>query len=641
MRKLLVTIVVAFAVAIVSAAPASPQSQRDVDGSAGIRSIDARDFPTVRVNAMFVGEKPPDSSISVRENGRIVSDINVVPLSQTATPTGIVLVIDTSGSMKAAGKLDRAKDAARRFIDGKQPTDSIAIVGFANEARVAVNFTSDAALLLAGIDGLQPAGETALWDGVRVGSSLFVERPDLLPYLVVLSDGADTVSKTSADQALAMASGVGAGVFTIAVTGGGESDVAALQRLADETGGTSVETTDSRRIDELFGKVQRALQNQYEITWTSEQEGPSIEVSVKLGAAVFNGTLTVNAAGTGSVTQPRAVGPGPAPGPLGSPSGKAIPAAAAAGAAAAFGAMVVLYVRRERPTLDIIDAYARGGAAAAVAVDTGERTFVPESVRRAVETTARLAGGTSVLTTLDRKLEAADVKLKAQEFVIFYGAGVVLLSAIAALSAGPLIGFAALILVALVPLAALNLLADRRQKLFLNQLPDALQLLASSLRAGYSLVQGLEAVANEIEDPMGRELRRAVLETRLGRDLEVALDETALRMQSPDFDWVVIAIRIQREVGGNLAELLNSVADTMVSRERLRREVSALTAEGRLSAVIVGALPVVVAMALYVMNPGYLEPLFATTVGKALVLGATILTCAGFVWMKKVITIDV
>jgi tight adherence protein B len=198
-----------------------------------------------------------------------------------------------------------------------------------------------------------------------------------------------------------------------------------------------------------------------------------------------------------------------------------------------------------------------------------------------------------------------------------------------------------LIVVALVPFALLNQLAARRRRAFLSQLPDTLQLLASSLRAGYSLIQGLDAVAEEVDDPTGRELRRVVLETRLGRDMELALEDLAKRMDSRDFDWVVMAIRIQREVGGNLAELLSNVAETMISRERLRREVSALTAEGRLSAIVVGALPLVIGAAIMVLNPGYINTLFTDPMGKAMLLGAVVLMAIGFVWMRKTIEIDV
>ena len=131
-------------------------------------------------------------------------------------------------------------------------------------------------------------------------------------------------------------------------------------------------------------------------------------------------------------------------------------------------------------------------------------------------------------------------------------------------------------------------MANRRRKQFLAQLPDMLQLLSGTLRAGYSLMQGVEAVSQEVGDPMGQELRRVVTEARLGRPLEEALDGVAERMDSPDFAWAVMAIRIQREVGGNLAELLMTVAETMTQRERLRRDVAALTAEGRISAIVLG-----------------------------------------------------
>jgi tight adherence protein B len=609
-----------------------------------IRSVDATGFPVVKANVLFSGERPDLGSVSVRENGRIVPDIDVMPLAESQTPVGIVLVIDTSGSMKSSGKLDRAKVAAALFVAGMQANDQLAVVSFDNDARVAVNFTSDPAPLAAAIGGLQAKGETALWDGVRVAAGLFADRPELLPYLVVLSDGADTVSHTSFDAALGATKAAGASAYTIALTGAGESDAAALQRLAGDTGGTSLQTTDSRQLDALYRQVQRVLQNQYAVSWTSAVTNTSeLEVTVKVGAAFATARVPVKAAAVGAATQPRVVPDHAAPGPLGTGSGLGVVLVLVALAAGTFGVVVATYLRQDRQPLAILDAYGdrRGGAGAAPADEPTERSLVPEVMRRAVEATARAAGGMSVLDQLEVKLDQADVKLKAQEFVVFYGAGVALLSLVAAVLGGPLVGLAVLVIVALLPVAVLNQLAGRRQKAFTNQLPDALQLLASSLRAGYSLVQGLDAVAAEIDDPMGRELRRAVLEARLGRDLEVALDDTARRMQSPDFDWVVIAIRIQREVGGNLAELLSSVAETMISRERLRREVSALTAEGRLSAIIVGSLPLVVGIALYVLNPGYIAPLFASTIGKAMLLGSVLLTVAGFAWMRKVITIDV
>ena len=154
-----------------------------------------------------------------------------------------------------------------------------------------------------------------------------------------------------------------------------------------------------------------------------------------------------------------------------------------------------------------------------------------------------------------------------------------------------------------------------RQLRFEHQLPDTLTLLASSLRAGFSLMQGLEAVAQEISDPMQKELQRVFTEVRLGRPVEDALGDAADRMDSNDLRWTVMAIRIQREVGGNLAVLLDTVSDTMVKRERIRRELRALTAEGRLSAIVLSLVSPVLALAIWLIQPDYLKPLFHDFLG--------------------------
>ncbi|MCU1357252.1 MAG: type secretion system protein, partial [Acidimicrobiales bacterium] len=168
-----------------------------------------------------------------------------------------------------------------------------------------------------------------------------------------------------------------------------------------------------------------------------------------------------------------------------------------------------------------------------------------------------------------------------------------------------------------------------------------LNLLSGSLRAGYSLLQGVEAVSKEVGDPMGQELRRIMTEARLGRQIEDAMEAVADRMGSADFAWAVMAIRIQREVGGNLSELLLTVADTMVHRERLRRDVAALTAEGKISAIILGLLPIGLGAFMWLGNPEYMHPLGATTMGHVLLGVATAAGLLGFAWMKKIINIKI
>ena len=183
--------------------------------------------------------------------------------------------------------------------------------------------------------------------------------------------------------------------------------------------------------------------------------------------------------------------------------------------------------------------------------------------------------------------------------------------------------------------------ASKQKKKFDMQLPDTLNLLSTSLRAGYSVMQAIEAAAQEAPEPTRREFGRAMTEIRLGRPLIDALNDIATRMESKDFEWAVIAIAIQREVGGNLAEVLQSTAETMMHRNRFRREVKALTAEGRISAWIMALMPIGVIVAIWVMNPDYIVPLWSTPIGIALSVGGVILMGAGIFWMMKIVSIDV
>jgi tight adherence protein B len=263
-------------------------------------------------------------------------------------------------------------------------------------------------------------------------------------------------------------------------------------------------------------------------------------------------------------------------------------------------------------------------------------------LQRAVEATGAFAERQGLLTKVEGLLERANLALRPAEAIFFYAAGVIIVSLLFLALTQSLFGALMItIVIALIPPATLSFLANRRQKQFDSLLPDTLQLLASTLRAGFSLMQGVEAVSREVSEPIGRELRRVVTEARLGRPLEESMEGVAERMGSADFAWAVMAIRIQREVGGNLSELLVTVADTMTERERLRRDVNALTAEGKVSAIVLGLLPLGIGGFIMASNPDYMDPMFEGSLGKILLVGAGLLMLAGFVWMKKTIEIDV
>ena len=205
----------------------------------------------------------------------------------------------------------------------------------------------------------------------------------------------------------------------------------------------------------------------------------------------------------------------------------------------------------------------------------------------------------------------------------------------------PLTALVIVVIAALVPIVYVTRRRRQRMSRFDAQLPDALNLLAGSMRAGFSFMQGLEAVAAEAADPMRRELQRAFSEARLGREIDFALEECADRMENDDLKWVVLALRIQREVGGNLAELLDTVASTMTQRERLRREVKSLTAEGRFSAVVLSIMPFFFLAVFQVLQPDYVPQLFKDSLGIMALIGAGVGVVLGWFWLRSIVNIEV
>lgn len=241
------------------------------------------------------------------------------------------------------------------------------------------------------------------------------------------------------------------------------------------------------------------------------------------------------------------------------------------------------------------------------------------------------------------RLDGAGSRFTAAEWLllhtaVFVGAGLVGLL----LGGGNLPLFLAVAALGAVgPWLYLGIRAGRRRNAFAAGIPDTLQLMSGSLAAGLSLAQSVETVTREGPDPVAGEFRRALVETRLGVPLEDALEGVAERFESEDLHWAVMAIRIQREVGGNLAELLDTVASTMREREYVRRQVAALSAEGRLSAWVLGCLPVLFLLYMLLANRDYIMPLFTDPRGLILLGFGALLLGAGIVWMSRLVKVEV
>lgn len=191
----------------------------------------------------------------------------------------------------------------------------------------------------------------------------------------------------------------------------------------------------------------------------------------------------------------------------------------------------------------------------------------------------------------------------------------------------------------LMGLALLGLRIRRRRKKFTNQLGDMLTMVANALRAGFSFMQAFELISREMDAPMGREVQLVVNEVNLGNTLESALDNMQRRVVSPDFELVVTAVLIQRQVGGDLASILDTISETIAERVRMRREVMALTAQGRASAMVVGLVPIALAGALSIFNPNYLKPLIETDMGHMFIIAAVVLELIGVLIIRRIVDI--
>lgn len=241
--------------------------------------------------------------------------------------------------------------------------------------------------------------------------------------------------------------------------------------------------------------------------------------------------------------------------------------------------------------------------------------------------------------SLDSILEEAGVTTPAKDLIVIVGAATLALFAFGLVLGQPAVGVLMALMCPVTGRMLLSMLADRRRKAFGRQLDEVLQMMAGSLRAGYSLPQAVSTIAQEAEKPVSVEFARVTNETRVGRSMMEALNDVATRMRNEDFYWITQAIGINREVGGNLADVLDNVSKTIRERSAMKRQVAALAADGKLSAIILMLLPFVVALFLFFLNPTYIMKLFAEPLGWGMIgAGAVMLAIGGF-WLSKVINL--
>lgn len=609
------------------------------DSDVSIREVDVSRFPIVR---LVVSTPEPLSSgnrdVQVVENG---ASVQVVDVSSLGGPSGRVdaaLAIDVSNSMRGS-RLGTALAAARTFVASVPESMPVGVLTFSQRPLMLSSVSIDRASVesaVASIGSSTTAG-TALYDAVATAAAMFDADSDDQHNLVLVTDGRNTAGDLDLAGAVSAAKAADMHVFTIGLAGPSTDEVT-LRALARGTGGTYASIS-ADQLNAVYSGLAEEFSSQYVVEYRSKAPvGVTVTASVHLGS----GSASVGFLAPGVSEWPDEGRPvSVAPGFWTEPIGMGAIAMLAFLAVAGLGLLVVrrdARRQRERQLLSRLGSHAQEpGWDAEEGASSDRKRLVPQSFAGLADS----AVGSGASRGVARRLEHAGWAMESGEFLTISAFLALVLSLFGLLLAGVIGAILGLAVGTLVPQVTLSNAASRRRAAIQAQLADTLMVIASSMRAGHSFMQSLDTASKEIDPPAAGEFGRVLQEIRLGRDTDDALEALAERVGSQDLEWAVTAIEIQRKIGGNLAEVLETVANTIRERDTLRRQMRALSAEGRISALVLSVLPILIAAYLMIVNPDYLRTLTTTRPGIIISVSAGILMVIGYVWMRRMVKLDV
>ncbi len=635
------------------------------DLTVAISSLDTEGYPQASVVVQLGGQASSDlqslskDAVTAQVDGADVTIDSVEAAGAgVALPVQTVLLIDQSGSMKGDA-ITAAAAAATSFIDAMREGDTASVQAFNDGFATLQAFTSDKDALKKSLTGLAPANETALYDALaKAVASFGTASSGTARYVILLSDGGDTISTTTLEALLATARSNRIPIFAVGLKTK-EFDSAPLTSIAEASGGRYLETPDPKALTSLYQTLSKELHNQFKISLTlpaaTASSGAIGDLVIKVSAGgqtaqaergFFFPTTTTTTAQTVVTTGETVTTLAPA-GQVAEESAvhkflRWGPSVFILGALVFILLLAMLWALSGVifPRRDVLAEY--GGLidrkAALSPLDLDEDSGRPGALDQMGK---RLVAIHGYGDALQRMIDDAAMKVKASEFAIMHLIAIVVLAVICvALSAPVVVTVIVVIVVMVLPVLWLSTKGTARRNAFNEQVPNTLTLLSGSLKAGQGFEQALNVVAREAPEPTASEFQRVLAQLRLGVPPEDALRSVADHMRSEAFDWAVMSTIIQRQVGGNLAEIYDSTAFTLRERAKLRRTIKTLTAEGRLSAIILIALPFLVGIMILIVNRGYLGPLFQERMGIAMLLVAAVLMIVGVIWMRKIIQLD-
>jgi len=547
-----------------------------------------------------------------------------------------------------------ATQAAKTYLASAPADVRVGLITFSDAPVVVVPPTPDRAAVVRALAGLRASGETTLYDALQLAVRQLGANGSRS--LVLLSDGGDSKSRAALPAVLASikASGARAEVVGFKTT---DSQNSVLTSIAAAGQGKLVAAAGAAALGQAFGNAAKALEGQVRLSVAVpagvDGDQPLVVTALLNGLPLVASTQVLvhgqaKATTTKSAT-PQEIVPQTAPSPAGPLASRK--SVWAVGALVFLGLLIVsllvfspVFVSQSRRRLGDIEGYVDGGFVQRRATAAASPGAVSAQMLQLSDRLIKDRAGAAHSALL---LERADLPLRANEWYVLRTLAVVVFGAISWLMVhgsflGGLIGLVVGVGLGLfIPAFFLRFAAKRRARKFERQLPDVLTLVASSLSTGFSLPQAIDAIVRDASEPSAKEFGRALAETRIGADLEDTLDRIATRMDSRNLEWTTMAIRVQRQVGGSLAETLRTTAHTLRERESLKRQVIALSAEGKLSAGILVALPIGMFFYMLRVNYDYLSLLWTTTMGLLMLGGAVFGLVAGVFWMNKVVKVEV
>jgi tight adherence protein B len=592
------------------------------------------------------GMKLKPGAVHAFENGTAVDDLIVTPVSEsTSQQFGVVLAIDSSTSME--GKPEQAAfAAARAFAAQRKGEEQLAVVTYNVAPTVALPFTTDQAKIDLALSK-QPAFlfGTHIYDAVSHSLKLLRDAQIKAGTMILLSDGqehrapGDSASHQTLEGAAAAARSAHVRIFAIGLRSR-LSKLAALKKLARDTGGIYIETTSIGQLQKIYRQLGSSLASEYLLRYSSVA-GPDKHINVTVRVDGLNSVAATEYRTPPLPVATKGVNPPYKPSKIHRFSTSSV-TMSLVGLLVAGLIGLGAYMLMSGPKKGTVRRRMAEFVSVPTAIRDSSRRPTAQITEKMLEGTDSMLRGSGWWQRFRWENEIAKITMPPEQIIVLTGVGSLLaLLLIKFISGSLLLG----VIFALgIPFGVRFILKkqlERQRKLFAEQLPDNLQVLASALRAGHSFIGALSVVVNDAPEPARSEFQRVVADEQLGVPIDNALRVVVERMQSRELEQVALVGALQRETGGNTAEVLDQVTDTIRERFELQRTVQTLTAQGRMSRWVLTALPLFLLLVITVINPGYMSVMYDSTGGRVvLIISGISVICGSFV-IKRIVNIKV